>query len=479
MTDPINAPGARFDRLSGLLAVVTLLLGLMLRLGLACWEQGIYYPDEIHQSFEPAHRLVFGYGFVSHEYQVGLRSWLLPGVLAGLLWMADTLGLHRPSQYLAAVHTLIALGGLSSAGAAAWLALPAGGRGGARIAAAAVAMSAPMIYLSHRGLSESVTLPLVAWGVALVLVGRRPALGAVLLTLSTGMRLQNGIFLAIALAQLAARRDPRTFRHASAGFVVTALAIGVLDRLTWGSWFHTPLTYLAYQVQAGGLGTINPQPPWYYLTTALTSEGLPLLLLVPLALVAGRRQPWLLVYALLPVLAHSLVPYKQLRFIVPSFPFWAAAAGVGLAALGRRSGREPLACLVGVTVVALSAAKVPLLTFGALGQAFVAPATRSAYDFQGGGFRLLERAGELHDLCGLRVDNRPRPRLGGYTWLHRDVPLYAAQLDEHPDGHVNYAIGDRPLLPGETLVARDGAYLLVRLPVTGCAPDPDYHRRLN
>jgi hypothetical protein len=92
---------------------------------------------------------------------------------------------------------------------------------------------------------------------------------------------------------------------------------------------------------------------------------------------------------------------------------------------------------------------------------------------------LLERAGELHDLCGLRVDNRPRPRLGGYTWLHRDVPLYAAQLDEHPDGHVNYAIGDRPLLPGETLVARDGAYLLVRLPVTGCAPDPDYHRRLN
>ncbi|MSP03949.1 MAG: hypothetical protein EXR05_01570 [Acetobacteraceae bacterium] len=49
-------------------------------------------PDEVFQYLEPAHRLVHGTGLIAWEYAAGLRSWLLPGVLAAVLWLASLIG---------------------------------------------------------------------------------------------------------------------------------------------------------------------------------------------------------------------------------------------------------------------------------------------------------------------------------------------------------------------------------------------------
>ena len=45
----------------------------------------INYPDEVFQTLEQAHRLVFGTGLVPWEFVYGTRSWVLPGVLAGFM----------------------------------------------------------------------------------------------------------------------------------------------------------------------------------------------------------------------------------------------------------------------------------------------------------------------------------------------------------------------------------------------------------
>ena len=45
---------------------------------------GINHPDEVFQSVEQAHRLVFGTGLVPWEFVYGTRSWVFPGALAGL-----------------------------------------------------------------------------------------------------------------------------------------------------------------------------------------------------------------------------------------------------------------------------------------------------------------------------------------------------------------------------------------------------------
>ena len=78
----------------------SLALGAAYRLYVAFTDDGIFWPDEIYQSLEPAHRLVFGYGLVPWEFIEGARNWTLPGFIAALLKFSAVLGLNDPRQYL-------------------------------------------------------------------------------------------------------------------------------------------------------------------------------------------------------------------------------------------------------------------------------------------------------------------------------------------------------------------------------------------
>ena len=89
--------GARDDGASALdwrLVATILVAAAVPRVVLAVEDQGIFWPDEIYQSLEQAHRAVFGYGFTPWEFRDGARSWLFPGALA-LLWkVAATVGVR-------------------------------------------------------------------------------------------------------------------------------------------------------------------------------------------------------------------------------------------------------------------------------------------------------------------------------------------------------------------------------------------------
>ena len=90
----------RFLAAVGLLCLIV--LGVVLRLVPTVFVPSINWGDEIFQTVEPAHRLVFGYGLVPWEFQLGMRSWLLPGVIAGLMEAARIVG-DGPHYYLGAV----------------------------------------------------------------------------------------------------------------------------------------------------------------------------------------------------------------------------------------------------------------------------------------------------------------------------------------------------------------------------------------
>ena len=73
---------------------VILVCAFALRLAVSIAVPNIHWPDEILQVTEPAHRIVFGTGIVAWEWLVGIRSWLLPGVFAGLM----AIGRERPGD---------------------------------------------------------------------------------------------------------------------------------------------------------------------------------------------------------------------------------------------------------------------------------------------------------------------------------------------------------------------------------------------
>jgi hypothetical protein len=66
---------------------------------------------------------------------------------------------------------------------------------------------------------------------------------------------------------------------------------------------------------------------------------------------------------------------------------------------------------------------------------------------------------------------------GGFTYLHRYVPLYAHFGPGRESGLFNYVIAAEHPQPGER-VATLGGFALIRLHRRACTPDPAYSWRL-
>ena len=74
---------------------MSLLAGGAIRVWLALNDDGIYWPDESYQGFEPAHWLVFGYGLIPWEFVDGMRNWAFPGFVAALLKICQLAGIKN------------------------------------------------------------------------------------------------------------------------------------------------------------------------------------------------------------------------------------------------------------------------------------------------------------------------------------------------------------------------------------------------
>src|SRR2546423_190182 len=89
-------------------------IGAALRLWLAVHDDGLYWPDEIYQSLEPAHRLVFGYGMVAWEFIEGARNWALPALVAAVIKVTGGAA-GDPAIYLGAVRVFFCAVGVATA----------------------------------------------------------------------------------------------------------------------------------------------------------------------------------------------------------------------------------------------------------------------------------------------------------------------------------------------------------------------------
>ncbi len=479
---PASGPATELlERRAGLwLLALSVVLGAALRIQLALTDDGIFWPDEIFQSFEPAHRAVFGYGLIPWEFIDGARNWTLPGIVALLLKLCALLGLDQPAFYVRAVKVFFGLTGALTAWAVYVLArahnvkeLPSA------VGAALFALAGPMIYFGPRVMSETACALPVAAGFALAL-RRNPriTLGASLVGLGVLLRLQAGVFALGLVIILLRRRQWKNAARATWTLTVWALVFGAMDRLTWGGWFHSAVQYVNFNLiegKASGWGTA----PWsFYAEHLYRSMPLVTLALLVLSLLAVRRAWGLFIAAFGFIVLHAFVPHKELRFVLPALPLVCALAGIGLAQLPRRFTRSAAAAVVVVALV--SGLGVSRLTFGDLGQYPERPQASALDDF-GPVNRLLLAAHEQADLCGLRIDVAHLAWTGGHTYLHRRVPLYHLGQPPFSAGTFNYvlaAVG--PAYPGEVIArdVRNPAIALVRLSPGPCKPDLSYSWRL-
>jgi phosphatidylinositol glycan class B len=332
-----------------------------------------------------------------------------------------------------------------------------------------------MVVYGARCMTETVSGPLVV-GAALLLLQpdvRRARLAALLAGLAVFLRYQNGLIaVGLLVLLLAQKRRTEALAYLQVS-VAVGLAGGALDWVTWGTPFKSFLEYVKFNLLEGKSKQWGVSAFDFYATSAWTSTG-PLLALVLAGLgLAYTRARGLVLLVGAFVLAHCFIPHKEYRFLMPVLPLLLGLTGAGL---GRglqllalpRWPAVALACsffLVGIPQ-ALDE------TFGRMGQyTDSANGQRSVWHADEDVNLCLLDASRREDLCGMAVVGIHPAWMGGYTYLHRDVPFYfrlgTAELQQ-----ANYvAAPSGARIPGFDEVAMHDSFSIFRREGP-CAPRP-------
>jgi hypothetical protein len=165
----------RDPRLDRLWLALILVGALAVRVATQIALPQIHHSDEIFQVIEQSHGIVFGYRMIPFEFDVGMRSWILPGLLAVPMWLAS-LVTDDPVALTLAVNLGLVLLSLLIVAAA----FVAGRRLSLTHAIAAGVVAAiwfELVFHAGRTLTEMIaTVPLV---LALALAASRRCVGAI------------------------------------------------------------------------------------------------------------------------------------------------------------------------------------------------------------------------------------------------------------------------------------------------------------
>ena len=307
------------------------------------------HPDEIMQYLEQGHRLAFGNGVLYWEFFYGARSWLIPGLIAGILILFDAVGLGQPFWYI---------GGVKLAFCALALAVPAGmyfftrrhfDEAAARVALLAGAFWYELVGFAHKPMTEFVGTALL---MALLALCARPPRNAgpaaawtvaFLAVLTAAIRIQYAPLALVLFGLFFLRAGKAAKAHAAIAALVFFLAVGAFDAATWdGGLFHSYRTYLEFNLAIDRHAVVRVWPRYQYLVWLLFLGGGLSALCAAAALLDLRRYGFLLILLSLILVPHSIEEHKEYRFVFVAAPLWLLIGAGVVARLAALAGRRPV-----------------------------------------------------------------------------------------------------------------------------------------
>lgn len=410
----LHAPWGRSDilALTGLLTIA-----LLLRLIPVFIVPGLTYADEILQTVEQAHRLVYGRGFVPWEFEYGIRSWILPGLFAAVLQVARPFG-ERPEVYLPVVGIFCAAISLVVPLAAYVWARQRYDRNAAILAGLLPAVWVDLVYFAPRTLSEPIAGHALLAGLLLADDEhggnrRRFAAGAVL-GLALLLRFHFAPAIVVATGYLFWRHRGLT-RPLLLGAGVVILLGGLLDTLTWTYPWQSIWLNFRFNVLHGVSHQFGVEPWYWYIggMALLWSGGVAVIW--GLALLGAGWLPVPLIAAVTMLASHSMIEHKEYRFLYPAVACLMVTAGIGIARLV--DGRSLAVAWGAAATIALTSLAT---TITPIYQDEVWPTGADSV-------ALGRWVRQQRDLCGLGVVEGFR---GGHTHLHLDAPIFEVDRPE-------------------------------------------------
>ena len=415
-----------------------LALAFVARAAIALCGDFVLHPDEIMQYLEPAHRLVFGNGVTYWEYFYGARSWLVPGLVAGVLKLFDSVGLGQPAWYV---------GGVKLVFCAISLLIPAGmyffarwhfGETAARVALLMGAFWYELVGFAHKPMTEFVATALLMFLLALCV---RPGpdklrvvlTAAVLAVLVVAMRVQYAplALLVLGLFFFHTGKKMQLVLAAATIFV----AVGLFDAITWdGGLFHSYVVNIRVNLALGDLRA-GESPAWQFLYWLLIAS-MGLVALCVLALPDLRRYGFLLALIALTLLIHSTQSHKEYRFIFVVIPLYLLIGADFAVWFASRASEGRLRPSLGPTSLVLAASCTAISLAGILNALPYQDRVHRAYSNETGIVGFLRNqdpifaayrylASEPGVSAVWQVD-RTYLHLPGYYYLHHSIPFYDA-----------------------------------------------------
>ena len=289
------------------------------------------YPDEIFQTLEPAHKLAFGRGITYWEFNVGARSFFLPGILAGIYKILDFFGVRDPLSINIGIKIFLSIFN-SLAVSTIYLVFRrhSFGRKEAFLFTLPLSASYLLSYISARTLSESASLPFMVFALYhasgyLESERKRELFFAVLSAgIAYMIRFQTCIFsfgLALALFIVSKKRFQASLIFGF-GFLGMMLLQGILDIFTWGGFFKSFITYLDYNIFRG-VADKHGVMPWYFYIVDIAGTFHPVtcvsaIMAMILGVIGFRKNKQIILFFfpfLFFFIVHSAIGHKEPRFV--------------------------------------------------------------------------------------------------------------------------------------------------------------------
>ena len=330
---PTEFPAGQFPPRDWLTLLAICLLAVVIRASVMTLLPSILHPDE-RMWLEAADRLVNHEGLVTWDFQVGERSWLWPGLMAGFMAIGQLFG-APPAAGLGGVAALICIVSLAPVICGFLWGRNVAGFPGAVTTGLLNAVWFELVYFYAHPLSESAAGAALVTGLYLVYPGptvwseRRMFIGAAMLGLAAVLRPQLAPAIAVAVIAVGGIRLRSHYPALLGGLALPIVLSGLLDWATWGWPFHAVIMYVYYQT-IGGVGSFFGHNPVYsYVGWEGVAWGLFGVVIVLCALYGALRLPMLFWVALVIFVVHSAVSHKEYRYISPALPLIMTLAGVG------------------------------------------------------------------------------------------------------------------------------------------------------
>lgn len=338
-----------------------------IRLANALLLRTYFEPDEYWQSVEVAHKHIFGYGWLTWEWKVGVRSYfyLLPflGLFKGLL----TTGLAQFDFFIVYGPRMIqAISAATVDYVAYYLAY--------------------RIFGSRRAAEATLFMSVINWYNMAYAVRTLSNNLEVLLTLLTTLcwpiepshRFSiYTLFLGILFMGLSVLNRPSAVAHWIVPLITAMVVIpGALGKLRfiglllltailvigfgifidWAFYGRFVLTWWTF-LKVNAIDRISDfygMSSWHFhLTQSLPMMMGTMLPLVVVTILSEQYSAWILQFLVGSVVFNSLLPHKETRFVLPAMPFLMMMAGQGYRVLSGANGSGWIKCLRRAYVVVL------------------------------------------------------------------------------------------------------------------------------